>query len=159
MLPDDISVLLFSAMVPMDVQAVLPPCGSLGTFKGADDLTGNPTSIKVTLLRLYLLAVDQTTLHTGRIEGEKMRERFIGSGWPGVGPGSIGGLFAIDTNRIVGSCAFPLTIRSLGGSDQIIHINIVGRKIVYRRMAGLQNAQGTPGISKDDSAKYHLKML
>ena len=79
----------------------LPTKSARPTFERADDIVGDPDSLKIAFLWLHAFPIDKTGFHFTRVKGNIARERFIWMGWLAVVPRSVSDHFVAYRDGVV----------------------------------------------------------
>jgi hypothetical protein len=107
------------------------------------------------LLGLHLLLINKAGIHGTGIESQMIAYGFVGLAGPGVTPGGVGGFPLAYPHRPVLGHTFKLAKRIAGRGVQEFLLNILRRKVINRRVAGLQDTLCLPRLSNGLSLKNY----
>src|SRR5215217_2124035 len=134
----------------------LPTRGAGAALKGAYDLGGDPAAVEAPLLRPDSLPVDPAGVHERGVEGHVVFKAREGGDRVRVGPGGPPFFSPVGLDVVVARRPLPLAKGRAPGGLEVLHPDVLGRDVVDRRVARLQNALGARRVGERDPAKDHL---
>src|SRR5215208_4443483 len=133
------------------------PAQRAGTaLKGAYDLGGDPAAVEAPLLRPDLLPIDPAGVHERGVEGHIVFKAREGGDRVRVGPGGPRLPSPVGPDVVVVRRPLPLAKGRAPGGLEVLHPDVLGRDVVDRRVARLQNALRTRRVGERNPAKDHL---
>ena len=137
-----------------------PPPGAGASFKGPDDIGGDPASVKVALLGLYALAVDEAGAYPAGVKGQIPGDGFKSWARRGVAPGHCRALRLGGLDIPINGLPFEFAKTALPRPDaEKICAHVFRREVINGRVAGLQDAVGAVGLSDGDAVEFNDEVL